>query len=243
MGVIAPEPASTTAAPRALVVNAEPQCLRGLTIVLRRAGYVVESARTGPDALALVAEDAPDVVVLDLAGPDRVGVAFCAGVRRLSEVPILILSPVGAQREIVRALDAGADAHLSKPFRGQDLLDRLNALAPASVEARASSPLEVGELVIDLVRRRVTRGGAVLLLDPAEFELVRLLAQHRGRLVTDRQLLRAAWGDQRGQDTHCLRVAVARLRAKLERNPWRSGYLIAEPGLGYRLCAPGEVVG
>ena len=243
MGVIAPQPASTTAAPRALMVNAEPQCLRALTIVLRRAGYVVESARTAPDALALVARDAPDAVVLDLALPDRAGVAFCAEVRRLSEVPILILSWVGAQREIVRALDAGADDHLSKPFRGQDLLDRLNALAAASVERRASSPLEVGELVIDLVRRRVSRGGAVVLLEPAEFELVRVLAQHRGRLLTDRQLLLAAWGDRRGEDTHCLRVTLARLRAKLERNPWRSGYLIAEPGLGYRLSAPGEVFG
>jgi two-component system KDP operon response regulator KdpE len=243
MGVIVPAPASTTAAPRALVVNAEPQCLRGLTIALRRAGYVVESARGGLDALALVSQDAPDVLVLDLAPPDDEGVEFCAGVRRLSDVPILLLSPVGAQREIVRALDAGADDHLTKPFRGQDLLDRLSALAPASVERRPSSPLEVGDLVVDLVLRRVSRGGAVLLLDPAEFELVRVLAQHRGRLVTDRQLLRAAWRDQRGEDTHCLRVTVARLRAKLERNPWRSGYLIAEPGVGYRLCAPGEVVG
>ena len=243
MGVIAPERAATTAAPRALVVNAEPQCLRALTIALRHGGYLFEYARTGPDALALVNGDAPDVVVLDLAPPDRVGVEFCAAVRRLSEVPILILSPVGARREIVRALDAGADDHLSKPFRGQDLLNQLNALTPASVERRASSPLEVGELVIDLVRRRVSRGGAVLLLEPAEFELVRVLAQHRGRLVTDRQLLRAAWGDRRGEDTHCLRVTIARLRTKLERNPWRSGYLIAESGLGYRLCAPGEVVG
>jgi two-component system KDP operon response regulator KdpE len=240
---IAAEPASTTAAPRALVVDAEPQCLRGLRIVLRRAGYLVEGARTGPDALALVARDAPDVLVLDLAPPDDGGVEFCAGVRRLSQVPILIICPAGAQRERVRALDAGADNHLSKPFRGQDLLDRLNALARASVERRASSPLEVGELVIDLVRRRVSRGGAVLLLEPAEFELVRMLAHHRGRLVTDRQLLRAAWGDRRGEDTHCLRVTVARLRAKLERNPWRSGYLIAEPGVGYRLCAPAEVPG
>jgi two-component system KDP operon response regulator KdpE len=241
--MIAPKGAPTTAAPRALVVNAEPQCLRGLTVVLRGDGYAVESARTAADALALVAGDAPDVLVLDLALPDRVGVDLCAGVRRLSEVPILILLPVAARREIVRALDAGADDYVSKPFRGQDLLDRLAAVVTAGTEPGASSSLEVGELVIDLVRRRVSRGGAVLRLEPAEFELVRVLAQHRGRLVTDRQLSRAVWGERRGEDTHGLRVTVARLRAKLERDPWRSGYLIAEPGLGYRLCPPCEVVG
>jgi two-component system, OmpR family, KDP operon response regulator KdpE len=184
------------------------------------------------------------VVVLDLALPGEAGVELCAGVRRLSEAPILILSPVDAHRDMVRALHAGADDYVLKPVWGRELLDRLGALlAPASVELRPGSPLEVGDLVIDLVRRRVSRGGATLLLEPAEFELVRVLARHRGRLLTDRQLLRAAWGDVRGEQTHRLRIAIARLRAKLEWDPWRSGYLIAEPGLGYRLRAPGEVVG
>ena len=242
MGVIAPRRAPSAPAPRALVVNAEPQFLLALRIVLRAAGYVVESARTGPDALALVAEDAPDVVLVDLALAEGEGVRLCAGVRRLSEVPILIICPVGAEREKVRALNAGADDYVPKPFRRQELLDRLRGVVPARGEPPASSPLQLGELVIDLAGRRVSRGGAVLLLEPAEFQLVRVLAQHRDRLVTDGQLLRAAWGDQRGQDTRCLRVTVARLRAKLERDPWRSGYLIAEPGLGYRLSTPGEVV-
>ena len=241
MGLIAPEPAPAGAA-RALVVNAEPHCLVGLRIVLRSAGFVVESARTGADALALVAEDPADLLVLDLALPDGVGAALCAGVRRLSEVPILILSSPDAQREKLLALNAGADDYVPKRFRRQELLDRLRGVVPASVELPASSPLEFGDLVIDLARRRVTRAGAVLLLEPAEFELVRVLAQHRGRLLTDRHLLRAAWGEERGEDTRCLRATVARLRAKLERDPWRSGYLVAEPGLGYRLCAPGEVI-
>ena len=241
MGLIAPEPAPTRAAARALVVNAEPQCLVGLRIVLRGAGYIVESARTAADALALVADDPPDVLVLDLALPDGVGAALCVGVRQLSEVPILLLSPHDAQRERLLALNAGADDYVAKPFRRQELLDRLSGVVPASVELPASSPLELGDLIIDPARRRVSRAGAVLLLEPAEFELVRVLAQHRGRLLTDRHLLRAAWGEKRGEDTRCLRVTVARLRAKLERDPWRSGYLIAEPGLGYRLCAPSEV--
>ena len=225
MGLIAPEPAPAGAAARALVVNAEPQCLVGLRIVLRGAGYIVESARTAADALALVADDPPDVLVLDLALPDGGGAALCAG----------------AQRERLLALNAGADDYVAKPFRRQELLDRLRGVVSASVELPASSPLELGDLVIDPARRRVSRAGAVLLLEPAEFELVRVLAEHRGRLLTDRHLLRAAWGEKRGEDTRCLRVTVARLRAKMERDPWRSGYLIAEPGLGYRLCAPSEV--
>jgi two-component system, OmpR family, KDP operon response regulator KdpE len=241
MGMIAAEPAPNGFALRALVVNAEPQFLRGLTIVLRGAGYSVESARTGPDALTLVAQGPPDVVVLDLTLPDGEGVVLCAGVRRLSEVPILILSPPDAHRELARALDAGADDYVPKPVRGRELLDRLQGVAPASIEPHAR--LEVGDLVVDLVRGRVSRGGATLLLEPAELEIVRVLVRHRGRLLTDRQLLRAVWGDIRGEQTHRLRIAIARLRAKLERDPWRSGYLIAEPGLGYRLRAPGEVVG
>jgi two-component system KDP operon response regulator KdpE len=244
MGVIAPRFAPSAAARRALVVNAEPQFLVGLTVLLRAAGYVVGSARTAADALALVAGDPPDVVVLDLARPEGEAVEVCAGVRRLSEVPILVLSPVGAQRAIVRALNAGADDYVPKPFGGTELLDRLRGLVvPALGGERASSSVEIGELVIDLARRRVSRAGAVVLLEPAEFELVRVLARHRGRLVTDRQLLRVAWDDKRGEQTHRLRVTVARLRAKLERDPGRPGHLIAEPGLGYRLCAPGEVFG
>ena len=117
MGVIAPRPAPSAPTPRALVVNAEPQFLLALRIVLRAAGYVVESARTGPDALALVAEDAPDVVLVDLALAEGEGVRLCAGVRRLGEVPILIICPVGAEREKARALNAGADDYVPKPFR------------------------------------------------------------------------------------------------------------------------------
>jgi DNA-binding response OmpR family regulator len=161
MGLIAPEPAPTRGAARALVVNAEPQCLVGLRIVLRGAGYIVESAQTAADALALVADDPPDVLVLDLALPDGVGAALCAGVRELSEVPILLLSPPNAQRERLLALNAGADDYVAKPFRRQELLDRLSGVAPASVGVPASSPLELGDLVIDPARRRVSRAGAV----------------------------------------------------------------------------------
>lgn len=240
--MIVPQPSPTTAAAHVLVVDDEPPLVRGLTIVLRGAGYVVESARTASEALAVVADRPPDALLVDLELPDGEGIEVCAEVRRFSQVPILLMSALGAEREKRHALDAGADDYLSKPFRGAELLDRLNRMLAASAEIVEDSRLEIGDVIIDLVRRRVTRAGAVLLLEPMEFELVRVLAQRYGRIVTDRELLRAAWGDKRGQETHRLRVAIAGLRAKLERNPSRVEYLIAEPGIGYRLASPGEAL-
>ena len=231
----------TATVPRVLVVDDEPQLLRGMRIILRSAGYVVETARTTSEALTILPERPPDVIVLDLILPDGEGADVCREVRRCSKLPILILSAAGEQRDVVRALDAGADDYLAKPFCGHELLARLRDVLRRSADGMRSSRLQIGDVVIDLARRRVICNGATVLLAPIEFELVRILAQHRGRLVTDGQLLGAVWGDQRGQESHRLRVGVARLRAKLERDPSRPEYLIAEPGIGYRLRSPREV--
>lgn len=232
----------TATVPRVLVVDDEPQLLRGLRIVLRSAGYMVETARTVLDALARVAEHPPDALVLDLALPDGDGVGVCREVRRCSELPILIISGVGDERDRVRALDAGADDYLAKPFGGEELIARVRALLHREGEDSQSSKLRIGELVIDLARRRVSCAGAVVLLAPVEFDLVRVLALRRGRLVTDGQLLQAVWGPDHGRQTHDLRVRVARLRAKLEKDPSRPEYLITAPGVGYRLCEPHKVL-
>jgi two-component system KDP operon response regulator KdpE len=242
MGLTAPEPPPAAIAPRVLVVNDEPQLVRGLKIMLRSAGYAVEAARSALDALALVADNPPAVLVLDLVLPDGDGIEVCREIRRFSRLPIVVISAVGGEREKVRALDAGAHDYLAKPFRGEELLARLTGVLPRSFEGAESSRVEIGELVIDLARRRVSRAGAAVLLAPADFELVRVLAQRRGRLATDRQMLRAACGPEREQETRDLRVRVARVRAKLERDPSRPEYLIAEPGVGYRLCEPREVL-
>ena len=231
----------TAIAPRVLIAGDEPQLVRGLQIMLRTAGYVVETARTALDMLAILAERPPDVLVLDFVLPDGQGVEVCTQVRRCSKLPILIMSAIGEEREKVRALDAGADDYLAKPFRGEELLARLSGILRRSVAGDGSSTLEIGELVIDLARRRVTRAGAVLLLAPTEFEIVRVLAQHRGRLVTDGQLLRAAWGPQYLKQTRHLRIRVAQIRTKLERDPSHPEYLITEPGIGYRFRDPYEV--
>ncbi len=222
-------------APRVLVVDDEPQIVRGLKIILRDAGYDVEAAETKAQALAALGSRPPEALVLDLKLPDGEGIEVCREVRRFSRLPILVLSAVGDEREKIRALDAGADDYVTKPFGSGELLARLRAVMRRSADAGGSSRLEIGELVIDVLDRKVTRAGEEIHLTPIEFDLVRVLAQHHGRLVTQRQLLQEVWGPEYGQETHYLRVHVAHIRAKLEADPSRPRYLITEPGVGYRL--------
>ena len=236
MSAVAPR----AAAPRVLVVDDEPQIVRGLKIILRDAGYAVESAETKAQALALLGSRPPDALVLDLVLPDGEGVEICRDVRRFSGLPILVLSAIGDEREKVRALDAGADDYVTKPFGTDELLARLRAVMRRSADPGGGSQVTVGDLVIDVLDRRVVRAGEEVHLTPIEFDLIRVLAQHRGRLVTHRQLLNEVWGPEYGQETHYLRVHVAHIRAKLELDPSRPHYLITEPGVGYRLRDPGD---
>jgi two-component system KDP operon response regulator KdpE len=228
----------STGLPRVLVVDDEPQIVRGLKIILRTAGYAVEAAGTVSEALAALAARPPDALVLDLVLPDGEGVAVCRDVRRWSQLPILVLSAVGDEREKVRALDAGADDYVTKPFGSDELLARLRALMRRSVGPGATPVIELGGLTIDLADRSVSRGGARVHLTPIEFDLLGVLARHRGRLVTHRQLLRDVWGPEYGSETHYLRVHVAHIRRKLEPDPARPRYVITEPGVGYRLRDP-----
>ena len=216
----------------------EPQIVRGLTIILRSAGYTVEAAGTKAEALAALASRPPDALVLDLVLPDGQGVEVCEQVRRWSGLPILVLSAVGDEREKVRALDAGADDYVTKPFGTDELLARLRAVLRRSADVGGSPQLKIGELVIDVLDRQVARAGAEVHLTPIEFDLLSVLAQHHGRLVTHRQLLREVWGPEYGEETHYLRVHVAHIRAKLEADPSRPRYLLTEPGVGYRLRDP-----
>ena len=229
---------SASQRPRVLVVDDEPQIVRGLTIILRSAGYTVEAAGTKAEALAALASRPPDALVLDLVLPDGQGVEVCEQVRRWSGLPILVLSAVGDEREKVRALDAGADDYVTKPFGTDELLARLRAVLRRSADVGGSPQLKIGELIIDVLDRQVVRAGAEVHLTPIEFDLLSVLAQHHGRLVTHRQLLREVWGPEYGEETHYLRVHVAHIRAKLEPDPSRPQYLVTEPGVGYRLRDP-----
>jgi two-component system, OmpR family, KDP operon response regulator KdpE len=227
-----------SSAPRVLVVDDEPHILRGLGIILRGAGYAVETAETKAAALATVALRPPDALLLDLVLPDGTGVEVCTEVRRWSPLPIVVVSAVGDEREKVRALDAGADDYVTKPFGSEELLARLRAVLRRVPDPGAGSVLTLGELVIDLADRRVTRGAHEVHLTPIEFDIVKVLAQNVGKLVTHRQLLHEVWGPEYGEETHYLRVHVAHIRAKLEHDRARPEYLITEPGVGYRLRAP-----
>jgi two-component system, OmpR family, KDP operon response regulator KdpE len=224
--------------PRVLVVDDEPQIVRGLRVVLRNAGFQVDSAGTKEEALDALSHRPPDAVLLDLVLPDGSGVDVCRAVREWSHVPIVVVSAVGDEREKVRALDAGADDYVTKPFGSQELAARLRAVLRRVSDTGNAPAIEVGDLVIDLADRRVRRGDDNIHLTPIEFDVLRVLALNRGRLVTHRQLLQEVWGPSYSDETHYLRVHVAHIRRKLELDPSRPRYLITEPGVGYRLVEP-----
>jgi two-component system, OmpR family, KDP operon response regulator KdpE len=227
-----------TEGPRVLVVDDEPQIVRGLRVVLRNAGFQVDSAGTKQEALDALSHRPPDAVLLDLVLPDGSGVDVCKQVREWSHVPIVVVSAVGDEREKVRALDAGADDYVTKPFGSQELAARLRAVLRRASDNGSEPAIAIGDLVIDVADRRVRRGDETIHLTPIEFDLLRVLAQNRGRLVTHRQLLHEVWGPAYGEETHYLRVHVAHIRQKIELDPSRPRYVITEPGVGFRLADP-----
>jgi two-component system KDP operon response regulator KdpE len=219
---------------RVLVVDDEPQIIRGLRVILANAGYRVEEATTKKEALDAVSVRPPDAIVLDLVLPDGDGIEVCEDIRRWSQVPIVVLSAVGDERQKVRALDVGADDYVTKPFGSEELLARMRAVLRRRSED-GDSAVRVGDLEIDLADRAVRRNGEQLHLTPIEFDLLSKLAEHPGRLVTHRQLLQEVWGPGYEDETHYLRVHFAHVRAKIEPDPSNPRYVITEPGIGYRL--------
>jgi two-component system KDP operon response regulator KdpE len=227
-----------TAREHVLVVDDEPQILRALRVILRNAGYEVATAASKSEALDAVSVRPPDAMVLDLVLPDGSGVDVTTEVRTWSSLPIIVLSAIGDEREKVRALDVGADDYITKPFGTEELLARLRAVLRRAGEDRDQPEITVGSLTIDLADRRVTRDGEDVHLTPIEFDILRELAIHAGKLVTQRQLLQSVWGPGYDLETHYLRVHVAHIRAKIEPDPSHPMHLITEPGVGYRLRDP-----
>ena len=222
---------------RILVVDDEPQILRALETNLRGAGYEVATAATAEHALTMAAIRPPDAVILDLVLPDGSGIDVCRELRSWSSAPILVLSVVGDETEKVAALDAGADDYVQKPFGIDELLARLRALLRRA--APSGEPvLEVGELSIDLEKRLVTVGGRRVQLTPNEFDLLRVLAQNEGKLMTHPAILREVWGPAYGTESHYLHVYISQLRRMLDVAPARPRYLLTEAGAGYRLVNP-----
>jgi two-component system KDP operon response regulator KdpE len=224
-------------AARVLVVDDEPNIIGTLAPLVRAQGYEVFTAMTGRAALEVVERDKPDLIVLDLGLPDIDGVEVCIRIRQSSNVPILVLSARGAEGDKVRALDAGADDYVTKPFGAEELLARIRAaLRRVDTPSPTSEPMVRGDLVIDRERFRVLRQNEELRLTPKEFELLTYLAQHPGRVLTHRTILKAIWGPHAADQPEHLRVLVGSLRKKIEINPASPKYILTEPWVGYRFA-------
>jgi two-component system, OmpR family, KDP operon response regulator KdpE len=223
--------------PLVLIVEDEPQMRRFLGTTLRAHGFAVTEAASAREGLVQTAGRNPDVILLDLGLPDGDGLEVTREIRRSARMPIIVLSARGREQDKVAALDLGADDYLTKPFGVSELLARIRVALRHSVpDATADQPVfRTGELRVDLVRREVFRGDERAHLTPTEYKLLSALIRHAGRVVTHRQLLQEVWGANYADQTHYLRVYMAQLRHKLERDPTRPRLLTTEPGVGYRL--------
>ncbi len=227
---------SATGGGSVLVCDDEPQILRALKVVLREAGFEAIGAETAREALDAAAVRRPDAAIVDLVLPDGDGVEVCAQLRSWSEMPILVLSAVGEEEQKVRALEAGADDYVTKPFGPRELVARLRAAMRRAPGGEEEPMVEAGGLRVDLAARSVSRDGEEIHLTPTEFGLLRTLVRNRGRLMTHRALLTEVWGPAYGEDTATLRTHVANLRRKIE--PAEGERLIrTDPGVGYRFAA------
>jgi two-component system, OmpR family, KDP operon response regulator KdpE len=224
-------------AQRILVVDDEPQILRALRVVLRDAGFEVVPAETGAEALDRAAVRPPAAAIIDLMLPDVDGVEVTRSLREWSEMPILVLSAIGEEEQKVRALEAGADDYITKPFGSRELVARLQAALRRGGRSEQQPQIVAGELEIDLAARAVRRGGESVHLTPIEFDLLRVLVRNRGRLMTHRSLLSEVWGPEYADDAQTLRTHIARLRAKIEPEGQAPRYIVTDPGTGYRFSA------
>jgi len=225
--------------PTILVVDDEPQIRRFLRATLDAQGYRVIEAENGAAALAGGLAGKPDVVILDLGLPDMDGLQVIPAIRATSDVPIIVLSIRDDERGKVAALDLGADDYVTKPFGMAELIARIRAALRHRFQAQGELPLFAsGDLAVDLVRRRVALRGEEVKLSPKEYEILKLLVTHAGKVLTHRQILRQVWGPAQENDVQYLRVFVRQLRQKLEPDPARPAHILTEPGVGYRLNAP-----
>jgi two-component system KDP operon response regulator KdpE len=222
---------------RILVCDDEPQILRALKVVLREAGFEAIPAETGEEALDRAAVRPPDAAIIDLVLPDIDGIEVCRRLREWSEMPILVLSAVGEEEEKVRALEAGADDYVTKPFGSRELVARLQAALRRAGGGPDEPAIRVDGLEVDLSARSVRVNGSEVHLTPIEFDLLRTLARNRGRLMTHRALLVEVWGPQYASDTQILRTHIANLRRKIEPAGEGPRYIRTDPGVGYRLAA------
>jgi two-component system KDP operon response regulator KdpE len=221
--------------PVALVIDDELQIRRLLRVCLEANGYRVLEAATGKDGIAEAAQHPPDVVLLDLGLPDMEGVAVLKRLREWSRVPVVVLSVRDREEDKIAALDQGADDYVTKPFATGELLARLRVAQRHALPAAENSVFRSGDLEVDLSARVVKLGSQEVKLTATEYSLLRLFVQHAGKVLTQRQILKEVWGPNSVEQTHYLRVYMAHLREKLERDASKPRLFVTEPGVGYRL--------
>lgn len=221
--------------PRILVIDDELAIRRFLHTVLSSEEFVLHEAENGHAGLAAAATVRPDVILLDLGLPDLDGIEVIKRVREWSQVPIIVLSVRDREADKVAALDAGADDYLTKPFGVGELMARIRASLRRSLQQAPEPVFTSGGLVMDLTRRRVTVNNEEVQLTPTEYDILRLLVAHAGKVLTHGQILKQIWGIAYLEQPHVLRVNVSNLRRKIEADPSRPRHIITEPGVGYRL--------
>jgi two-component system KDP operon response regulator KdpE len=229
---------------RVLVIDDEPEIGTAVRVGLTGSAFTVQWEATAREGMERINSWHPDVVILDLSLPDMDGITVCKEIRKWSQVPIIILSVRDKDTDKVAALDNGADDYLTKPFSIKELSARLRvALRHAAQGAGGTSSdavVQLGDLTLDLARRSVVVRGEAVHLNPTEYEVLKYLAQHAGQVVTHQTLLRAVWGPHYEDAVQNLRVTIAQLRRKLERDPSRPKLVLTDPGIGYRLRMPDD---
>ncbi len=223
--------------PRILVVDDEAAIQRFLRTALDTGEFSLHEADNGHAALAAAVGIKPDLILLDLGLPDMDGVKVIERIREWSPVPIIVLSVREREDDKVQALDAGADDYLAKPFGVGELLARIRVALRRSLQQVPEPVFRRDELEVDLARRRVSVRGAEVQLTPTEYELLRLLVTHAGKVLTHGRILKQIWGMAYAEQPHVLRVNISNLRHKIEQDPSRPRYILTEPGVGYRLKA------
>ena len=225
----------TDSTQRILVVDDEAPIRRYLRAALSAQGFTIYEAANGQEAMNAVLAHRPDIIILDLGLPDFDGIEVTRRLREWSQTPIIILSVREAENEKIAALDAGADDYLTKPFGTGELMARIRVVMRRLASKSDEPILHVDNLKMDLSRRLVTVNEEEISLTPTEYEILRLLMQNAGKVLTHRQLLKQVWGTAYESEMHILRVNISNLRRKIEPDPSRPHYLLTEPGVGYRL--------